>query len=219
MTDCVYVFSNPTMPDIVKVGMTQGGEEGVEKRRKDLSRATGSPTPFIIEGFVFTKNGHLLEKRAHTELRDKRISRNREFFKVSPKKALDLLKELKSQELPPREEFRVDFNSFYTYRRILTNLPPSKGRLTVILLSAFNSLLIELYSKKIKGAAARVLLEAARSVDSTTSQVILIISPLLCSIADLVDAGLIRHDKKGWFFQGTKEEWEKVEKKLHGCLP
>jgi hypothetical protein len=218
MTDCVYVFSNPAMPGVVKIGMTRNGEKGVEKRRKDLSGTTGSPTPFICEGFVSTKNGYTLEKKAHTELRDKRVSRNREFFRVSPKKALDLLKELKSQELPAREEFRVNFNNFHFYRSALTNLPPSHGRLTVILLSEFHKVFKEIHDKKIKGSVARVFLEVARSLNSEASQLILAVSPLFCKIGDSIDAGYVRHDGKSWFFQGTKEEWEQLNEAVYGGL-
>ena len=201
------------MPGVVKIGMTRNGEEGVERRRKDLSGTTSSPAPFICEGFVSTKNGYTLEKKAHTELRDKRVSRNREFFRVSPKKALDLLKEMKSQELPPREEFRYDVSGFMLYRRVLTNLPPREGRITVGVLSAFNLVLTELYNKEIKGCAARVLLvAAARSPNTKINRIILAVFPILCGIADLVDVGFLRHDEKGWFFQGAKEEWEQSSK-------
>jgi hypothetical protein len=129
----------------------------------------------------------------------------------------DLLKELKSQELPPREEFRCDINGFRVYRMVLAGLPPWEGRITVGVLSAFNLVLMELCTKKIKGDAARVLLgAAARSSNHEISRIILVLSPILCEIADLVDVGFIRHDEKGWFFQGTKEEWDQAERKVYG---
>ena len=95
-TDCVYVFSNPSMPGIVKIGRTSNGEKGVEKRRKELSRGTGVAKPFICEGFVFTRNGKALEQKAHEALRDRRVNHKREFFKVSKGRAIGLLEELRS---------------------------------------------------------------------------------------------------------------------------
>jgi hypothetical protein len=219
MTDCVYVFSNPSMPGIVKIGMTKNGEKGVEKRRKDLSSATGSPKPFVCEGFVATQDGKAMERKAHTALRDKRISRNREFFKVTPKVAIGLLKGLKSQELPPEKEFRIDFRAFRVYREVLSNSTPSAGRITVKLLSVFHSVLLEIYEKKVRGAAAKILLEAARLTNSETSRVLLEVAPLFCLLADLVDQGYFRHDQKGWFFSGTEKDWEQVQKTVYGGLP
>jgi hypothetical protein len=43
----VYVLSNPAMPGLLKVGSTVGP---VEKRAAGLSRMTGVPEPFKIEG-------------------------------------------------------------------------------------------------------------------------------------------------------------------------
>jgi hypothetical protein len=43
MSEIVYVFTNPSMKELIKIGRT----ENVEKRLKKLSSPTGVPEPFL----------------------------------------------------------------------------------------------------------------------------------------------------------------------------
>ena len=79
-TGWVYVLSNPCMPGIYKIGMTT---QMPEDRVKDLSSATGVPTPFEIEMVFYSDNPKVDEAEVHMALADKRVSENREFFKCS----------------------------------------------------------------------------------------------------------------------------------------
>jgi hypothetical protein len=223
MTDCVYVFSNPSMPGVVKIGMTRNGEEGVEKRRKDLSSATSSPTPFVCEGFVSTRNAKALEVKAHTALREKRVSKNREFFAVPPKKAVGLLKQLQAQELPntpPKEEFRVDFCGLTFYKKVLINLDVGLAGPVVSMLSViFNLFLQDIYKKRLPGDVPKLWLEVARNAPPEAVLIVLALSPFVCALGEAINSGCLRNDEKGWFFQGTQEEWKWVEEKVYNRLP
>lgn len=86
----VYVMINPSLPDIVKIGKTT---REPSERAKELSSATGVPTPFIL---VYSKpfaDCHFAEKVIHGYFEDKgaRVNGNREFFRVSTMEAIDLI--------------------------------------------------------------------------------------------------------------------------------
>ncbi|PTM40616.1 GIY-YIG nuclease family protein [Bosea sp. 124] len=74
----VYVLSNPSMPDLLKVGFTTGA---VSKRAADLSGVTGVPTGFTIEWVQpVTGDARAVEQRAHAHLAAHRTGK--EFYRV-----------------------------------------------------------------------------------------------------------------------------------------
>jgi hypothetical protein len=80
----LYVFSNPSMPGLLKIGCT---------KRHPLQRAlelysTGVPTPFELEFSCIVPNCSVSERQAHRALARYRITQQREFFRVSLKTAL-----------------------------------------------------------------------------------------------------------------------------------
>lgn len=86
----VYVMINPSLPDVVKIGKTT---REPSERAKELSSATGVPTPFIL---VYSKpfaDCHFAEKVIHGyfEKNGARVNGNREFFRVSTMEAIDLI--------------------------------------------------------------------------------------------------------------------------------
>lgn len=96
MTDgYIYCFSNPSMPGILKVGMTERTPEA------RLSEANASdtwrpPTPYKIEFAKKVSDASGKEKTLHTLLEQytERINPRREFFRVSPeevRKFFDLM--------------------------------------------------------------------------------------------------------------------------------
>lgn len=89
MSGFIYVMSNPAMPGLLKIGRTND----LERRRLELSSATGVPVPFRIEHFVEVNDPVYAEFMAHHVLYRERISFDREFFEVSlgvAKDALDI---------------------------------------------------------------------------------------------------------------------------------
>jgi len=82
----VYCMSNPSIPGLLKVGMT---ERTPEIRARELF-TTGVPTPFKIEFAKKVLNPLQKEKTIHKLLLKKRTNPNREFFSVS----LEIVKDL-----------------------------------------------------------------------------------------------------------------------------
>lgn len=92
----VYILTNPSFrEDWVKIGKT---EREVNVRSKELDN-TAVPLPFEIYATIKTEKYNELEKAVHdilTDLTDKRIRPNREFFKIKPEDAFKHLKQLAS---------------------------------------------------------------------------------------------------------------------------
>jgi len=89
--DIIYVLSNPTYPGLLKIGYTRK-EIGI--RVKDLSKATGVPTPFKLEYVFKCYNGLQLESDIHKHLKDFRPNNYREFFDVTLNQAIEAIKYL-----------------------------------------------------------------------------------------------------------------------------
>ena len=91
----LYVMVNPTIPGLVKVGLTT---VGVNDRARGLS--SGLPTHFRVHGYVelpgiSQSELHALERDVHKRLEQYRYSKDREFFTLSPDQALKVLQEVK----------------------------------------------------------------------------------------------------------------------------
>jgi len=87
----VYVLTNPSMPGMVKIGYTNGDPEG---RVKEINRATGIPTDFIVEYAIPCVNGYEVEQLIHEELNDVRVTNRKEFFNINVEEAKHLLDEI-----------------------------------------------------------------------------------------------------------------------------
>lgn len=86
----VYVLINPSLNGIVKIGKTQNSPE---ERAKELSSATGVPTPFFVAYSSYFKDCSAVEIFVHTRLESNRVAGNREFFRVSVQKAIEIVRE------------------------------------------------------------------------------------------------------------------------------
>lgn len=86
----VYVMINPSLPEMVKIGMTT---KDPNERAKELSAATGVPTPFILVFYKPFVDCYSTEQRIHQFLEDKgyRVKNNREFFNMPTKLAIDIV--------------------------------------------------------------------------------------------------------------------------------
>ena len=92
----LYVISSPSLPNMVKIGCTRRLSPTI--RVKELS-SSSLPFPFKTHGFVFSDNCFDLESRMHCYFDDKRVSEDREFFYITPKEAIDVLKNKFNQEV------------------------------------------------------------------------------------------------------------------------
>lgn len=90
-TEYVYVLVNKSMPDMVKIGMTV---REVEERAKEISGATGVPTPWVPVYSFKCFNSYKLEQEIHEHLDAVRVAGNREMFYMHSRDAIDTVKKL-----------------------------------------------------------------------------------------------------------------------------
>ena len=86
----VYVLTNPAMPGIVKIGMTQRVD--LEKRMRELY-GTGVPVPFECAYACKVKSDKtkMLEQALHGAIEPYRVNPKREFFEIKPEQAISIL--------------------------------------------------------------------------------------------------------------------------------
>lgn len=85
----LYVISSPSLPNIIKIGCTRRLNPTI--RVRELS-SSSLPFPFKTHGFVFSDDCFTLESVVHQYFNDKRVAPDREFFNITPKEAIDVLK-------------------------------------------------------------------------------------------------------------------------------
>ena len=95
----LYVLVNPSMDGMVKVGKTT---RNPALRAQELSSVTGVPTPFLLVFERFFADCDKAEQLVHDalEARGQRISDSREFFRVPPSQAIELILDI-SDSLAP----------------------------------------------------------------------------------------------------------------------
>lgn len=94
----LYITATPAMPNCCKLGVTRRLQP--LRRISELSSAS-VPFPFVCYGLVFDDDVFDLETRVHDYFDNKRVNKenkHKEFFYISPKEAIDVL----------RNEFHVD---------------------------------------------------------------------------------------------------------------
>ena len=104
MSNIVYIFINQSMPDMVKIGIT----DNVERRIKELSGSSGVPLPFECYYAVkVSEDAKKLEKKIHEGFDKQRVRREREFFYTSPENAksiLELLEIMGGENVTPKDD-------------------------------------------------------------------------------------------------------------------
>lgn len=86
----VYVLTNPVMPGLVKIGMTERDE--IDARLKELY-TTGVPVPFECKFACKVNKSECakIEHALHTAFAPNRVNANREFFRIQPEQAIAIL--------------------------------------------------------------------------------------------------------------------------------
>lgn len=97
MSEYVYILTNPTIPDLVKIGRTTN----LEERLRSLSSHTGVPVPFECYYCCEVSDGNDIEKRLHFGLGDHRINPKREFFRINPERVKMLLEGWALRDVTP----------------------------------------------------------------------------------------------------------------------
>ena len=91
----LYVISSPSLPGLVKIGCTRRLNPAL--RVRELS-SSSLPEPYHAHCFVFSDDCFELENNIHKYFDKERVNPDREFFRIEPKEAIDVL----------RNEFHVD---------------------------------------------------------------------------------------------------------------
>ena len=100
MPNIVYVLTNPAMPGMVKIGMTDRPD--VQHRMGDLY-TTGVPLPFecAIAREIEDREAAEIERALHTAFGPNRVNRFREFFQVDPEQVEVLLRVMPGRDVTP----------------------------------------------------------------------------------------------------------------------
>ncbi len=91
----VYVLTNPAMPGLVKIGLTDADDPTT---RAAQLYTTGVPLPFELEYAGQVVDGSLVERELHNAFRDRRVNPKREFFQIEPDQVIGLLRLLKAED-------------------------------------------------------------------------------------------------------------------------
>lgn len=102
MTKIVYILTNQSMPNTIKIGIT----DNLERRIRELDN-TSTPLPFECYYAVEVQDANAIEKKIHEGLDDKRVRQNREFFNTSPEQAkaiLEIAEVMGGKNVTPKED-------------------------------------------------------------------------------------------------------------------
>lgn len=100
MEEIIYILINESMPGYVKVGRTTN----LEQRIRSLD-TTGIPLPFECFYACTVKDSVYVEKQLHDAFLDHRVRSSREFFEISPDRALAALKLAEIKDVTPKKDF------------------------------------------------------------------------------------------------------------------
>jgi hypothetical protein len=95
MSEIVYLLTNPTMPGLVKIGMTTD----LQSRLQQLSSHSGVPVAFECFYACEVKSATAVEKALHDAFGDHRINVRREFFRLNPARVHAVLQLLSTKDI------------------------------------------------------------------------------------------------------------------------
>lgn len=87
----LYVITSPSLPGLVKLGCTRRLNPAL--RVRELS-SSSLPEPYHAHCFVFSDDCFELENNIHKYFDKERVNPDREFFRIEPKEAIDVLREI-----------------------------------------------------------------------------------------------------------------------------
>lgn len=90
----VYILSNPSIPNIYKIGYTG---KRPEERAKQISSATGVPTPYKVEFAFKCHDGESAEREIHKALAYCRVTANKEHFALPLDEAKEIVEQIGSR--------------------------------------------------------------------------------------------------------------------------
>ena len=101
MPNIVYVLTNPAMPGMVKIGMTDRPD--LRSRMRELY-STGVPLPFecVIARELEDREASGVESALHIAFEPYRLNESREFFNIDPRQAAAVLEVMPGKDVTPR---------------------------------------------------------------------------------------------------------------------
>ena len=103
MSNIVYLLTNPSMPDIVKIGFTSD----LTVRMRSLY-SSSVPVPFECYFACTVDDMNFVEKQLHDGFDDFRVNPKREFFRIDPERVVSILKMVMIEDVTPKEDVVED---------------------------------------------------------------------------------------------------------------
>jgi len=103
MSNIVYVLTNPSIPDIVKIGMTTD----LTTRMRSLYNSS-VPVPFECYFACTVNDMSFVEKQLHDGFDDFRVNPKREFFRIDPERVVSILKMVMIEDVTPKDDIVDD---------------------------------------------------------------------------------------------------------------
>ena len=103
MSNIVYLLTNPSMPDIVKIGFTSD----LTVRMRSLY-SSSVPVPFECYFACTVEDMNFVEKQLHDGFDDFRVNPKREFFRIDPERVVSILKMVMIADVTPTEDVVED---------------------------------------------------------------------------------------------------------------
>jgi hypothetical protein len=100
MNEIIYILINESMPGYVKIGLTSD----LEQRIRSLDN-TSTPLPFECFYACTVKDANFVEKQLHDAFLDHRVRSSREFFQISPERAVSALKLAEIENVTPNRDY------------------------------------------------------------------------------------------------------------------
>lgn len=100
MNEIIYVLINEAMPGYVKIGRTND----LERRIREMDN-TSVPLPFECFYACTVKDAQFAERQLHDAFLDHRVRSSREFFEISPERAVSALKLAEIENVTPKKDF------------------------------------------------------------------------------------------------------------------
>ncbi|MBI4136211.1 MAG: GIY-YIG nuclease family protein [Candidatus Vogelbacteria bacterium] len=100
MNEIIYILINEAMPGYVKIGKTTN----LEQRIRSLD-TTSVPLPFECFYACIVKDAAFVEKQLLDAFLDHRVRSSREFFEISPERAVAILKLVEIENVTPKKDF------------------------------------------------------------------------------------------------------------------
>lgn len=100
MPSIIYILINESMPGYVKIGRT----DNLEQRIRTLD-TTGVPLPFECFYAATVADAEKTERLLHDAFLDHRVRSSREFFEISPERAVSALKLAEIENVTPGRDY------------------------------------------------------------------------------------------------------------------